>query len=284
MIFLQKENFDASLHFLKKAEILCQNSLTFRALTYNNMALFFRRTNKLKQALSFLQKALDIELQMENPQSLADTHLNMCAVLSQLGKHKEALQHVLLSITLLQDEFLNLGSPDKNIDYEKKDEDNPKGNIEDRVSVLAIAYHNLGVELEYLKRYQEAIQTYSKAVKFSIENLGEKHQLVENLQKVLEAATAQIEAQKVKDPKSKEAKKEESKIQQKNFRVKKLYNPSQSANQRTKSQQKEKNAVKNYQDENLNLTKNTKNFDEPNRQDIKKEKGKDTRSDDESLI
>ena len=90
---------------------------------------------------------------MENPQSLADTHLNMCAVLSQLSKHKEALQHVLLSITLLQDEFLNLGPPEKNIDYnEKKDEENPKVNIEDRVSVLAIAYHNLGVELEYLKR------------------------------------------------------------------------------------------------------------------------------------
>ena len=90
---------------------------------------------------------------MENPQSLADTHLNMCAVLSQLSKHKEALQHVLLSITLLQDEFLNLGPPEKNIDYnEKKDEENPKVNIVDRVSVLAIAYHNLGVELEYLKR------------------------------------------------------------------------------------------------------------------------------------
>ena len=96
---------------------------------------------------------------MENPQSLADTHLNMCAVLSQLSKHKEALQHVLLSITLLQDEFLNLGPPEKNIDYnEKKDEENPKGNIEDRVSVLAIAYHNLGVELEYLQRVKILIK------------------------------------------------------------------------------------------------------------------------------
>lgn len=100
-----------------------------------------------------MQKALDLELQMDNPQSLADTHLNMCAVLSQLNKHKEALQHVLISITLLQDEFLNLGNQEKNFDTaEKKEEENHKGNIEDRVSVLAIAYHNLGVELEYLKR------------------------------------------------------------------------------------------------------------------------------------
>lgn len=102
-----------------------------------------------------MQKALDLELQMDNPQSLADTHLNMCAVLSQLNKHKEALQHVLISITLLQDEFLNLGSQEKNFDTaEKKEEENHKGTIEDRVSVLAIAYHNLGVELEYLKRVE----------------------------------------------------------------------------------------------------------------------------------
>lgn len=29
--------------------------------------------------------------------------------------------------------------------------------MEDRIAVLAIAYHNLGVEFEYLKRFDEAI-------------------------------------------------------------------------------------------------------------------------------
>ena len=46
----------------------------------------------------------------------------------------------------------------------------------------------MGVELEYLKRYSEAIQTYNKAVKFATENLGENHQLVDNLKNVLKAA------------------------------------------------------------------------------------------------
>lgn len=93
---------------------------------------------------------------MDNPQSLADTHLNMCAVKSQLNKHKEALQHVLISITLLQDEFLNIGSQEKNFETaEKKEEENLRGNLDDRISVLAIAYHNLGVELEYLKRVKK---------------------------------------------------------------------------------------------------------------------------------
>ncbi len=108
MIFLQKgelnglllmeyffffaENFDASLHFLKKAEILCLNSINFKSITYNNMACFYRKTNKLKMALNFLQQAINIENQMEYPLSLADTHLNMCAVLSQLNRHKGGYQ------------------------------------------------------------------------------------------------------------------------------------------------------------------------------------------------
>lgn len=87
-LFFLTENFDASLHFLKKAEILCQSSVNFKSITYNNMACFYRKTNKLKQALNFLQQAIHIENQMEYPLSLADTHLNMCAVLSQLNRHK----------------------------------------------------------------------------------------------------------------------------------------------------------------------------------------------------
>jgi tetratricopeptide (TPR) repeat protein len=54
----------------------------YRAITYNNLACFYRRTGKLRTALNYLQQALDIEIKSENPQSLADTHLNMCAVLS----------------------------------------------------------------------------------------------------------------------------------------------------------------------------------------------------------
>jgi hypothetical protein len=51
MICLQKEKFDASLDFLRKAEILCQSSLHYKAITFNNMACYYRRTNKLRTAL-----------------------------------------------------------------------------------------------------------------------------------------------------------------------------------------------------------------------------------------
>jgi hypothetical protein len=77
---------------------------------------------------------------------LADTHLNLCAVLSQLDKHEDAQQHAMLSIILLQDEFLQIA-----LQKFKKDEKEDRGKEEhqisdERLAVLAIAYHNLGVE------------------------------------------------------------------------------------------------------------------------------------------
>ena len=106
MIFLQKDKYDACLEFLKKGEILSQKSKKFKALTYNNLACFYRRTGKLRIALKYLERALAIEFKLPNQDSIADTHLNVCAVLSQLNRHEEALEHVLMSIVLLQDEFM----------------------------------------------------------------------------------------------------------------------------------------------------------------------------------
>lgn len=35
-----------------------------------------------------------------------------------------------------------------------------KKEFKDRISILAVAYHNLGVEQEYLKMFQEALESY----------------------------------------------------------------------------------------------------------------------------
>lgn len=93
--------------------------------------------------------------------TLADSHLNVCAVLSQLDKHDEALEHSLLSIVLLQDEFLQImmrgmkkplpGMQQKS-PSQQDFTNNSQQITDDRMAVLAIAYHNLGVELEHLKR------------------------------------------------------------------------------------------------------------------------------------
>lgn len=84
------------------------------------MACYYRRTGKIRTALSYLIQALELELKLDSPKTLADTHLNLCAVLSQLDRHEDALQHSMLSIILLQDEFLTTLLPKvKSLDTEE---------------------------------------------------------------------------------------------------------------------------------------------------------------------
>ncbi|KAL4449884.1 hypothetical protein ABPG74_015003 [Tetrahymena malaccensis] len=234
MLCLTRGKNEACFEFLKKARVLCENSYNFKAVTYNNMACYYKRINKNRVALDYLKKALEIEIHIDRPQSLADTHLNLCAVLSQLERHKEALEHVLMSIVLLQEEHmqnvLQYGHPrqrqqqnmhnSENQDpndneegdyqnHEQKGQQNGDGgnrNFDDRIAVLAIAYHNMGVELEFLSRFEEAIQAYKKAVNFSITYLGESHSLVENLKGVLAQAENQIQSQKSKEIRRREGK------------------------------------------------------------------------------
>jgi len=106
-----------ALELLKKAETLTEDSDKIRAVTYNNFACIFRKTKKLRSALSYLEKALEIEynylhysdesvddcLQVLNP---TDIHLNICAVLSNMGKHELALQHAMKALILIQDELI----------------------------------------------------------------------------------------------------------------------------------------------------------------------------------
>lgn len=164
MTYLQQEDFNMVLELLKKAEILTERDAAGRAATYNNLACYYRRQGKLHAALQYLQKALKIESKLSKVQNPADTHINACAVLSQLGRHQTALEHAQNALILLQEELLS-----------------PPGVIgssapaADRIAVLAIAYHNIGVEQEFLKRFEHSILSYKKGVEVAERYLGPKH-------------------------------------------------------------------------------------------------------------
>jgi tetratricopeptide (TPR) repeat protein len=98
--------------------------------------------------------------QVETP---ADTHLNACAVLSQLGRHQAALEHAQSALILLQEELfsgasLSVLSTNGSLPTAGQP---PRA---DRVAVLAIAYHNMGVEQEFLKKFDHSLQSYRKGV------------------------------------------------------------------------------------------------------------------------
>jgi tetratricopeptide (TPR) repeat protein len=125
------------------------------------------RQGKLHAALQYLQKALKIESRIERVQNPADTHLNCCAVLSQLGRHQSALEHAQSALILLQ--VSQSATPVANTDdrscvsrglqeelFRGLNPLNDQGAAQmpkaDRIAVLAIAYHNIAVEQEFLKK------------------------------------------------------------------------------------------------------------------------------------
>lgn len=175
---------------LKKAEKLAEKDYRVIAWTYNNYGCLFRKTKKLRSALTFLLKALEIEYKQLNESESAvddqlvisnpcDIHLNICAILSQMDKHDLALQHAMKALILIQDEILNrVGgggtAPDE------------------RLVVLSIAYHNIGVEYEFLKKYQQALNSYKKSVINAEAHLSGKNLMTVNLKNVYDKAINKI--------------------------------------------------------------------------------------------
>merc|ERR1719389_1357846 len=135
MKHLKDGHIEASCKFFEKAEALTdpanlhmnpESRLVLRAVTYNNMGCFYKSMSKLHTALQYLRKAQKIEERSNGKcQNPAGTHLNLCALLSQMGKHTEALQHAQMALTLL--------------------EANPPGEqSSNSESLVCVAYFNLG--------------------------------------------------------------------------------------------------------------------------------------------
>jgi tetratricopeptide (TPR) repeat protein len=111
---------------LQKAELYVQDgNPRVLSITYNNFACVHRKTQRYRNALNYLEKALELDyncinfpedfdekdedlsveqmLIISNP---AEIHLNTCAILSQMDKHDRALHHAMKALILIQDELL----------------------------------------------------------------------------------------------------------------------------------------------------------------------------------
>uniref|UniRef100_A0A7S4PHC2 Kinesin light chain n=1 Tax=Guillardia theta TaxID=55529 RepID=A0A7S4PHC2_GUITH len=175
---LQRDNHLLAYELLKKAEILTSPSgyirdkkmrMKLRAVTFNNFGCFYKRRGKLHAALQYLAKALKIELTSEEVDNPAGTHLNLCATLSQLGRHGPALEHAQCALELLE---AMAASRKQKV---REDENGGGKNATDDASILAIAWHNLAVEQEHLNMVDEALASYEQAVKVAEKEWGEGH-------------------------------------------------------------------------------------------------------------
>lgn len=70
-------------------------------------ACFSRQQGRLHASHTYLQKALAIEKKLHKVDNPADTHLNLCAVLSQLNRHDDALVHAQSALQVSTDRCLS---------------------------------------------------------------------------------------------------------------------------------------------------------------------------------
>lgn len=88
---LKVEKYEQAEALLHKSKEMAANNEKGLAMTFNNLAIYYRKKGHLRNALISLESALDIESKHEDTEAKAETHLNTCAVLSELSYHDLAL-------------------------------------------------------------------------------------------------------------------------------------------------------------------------------------------------
>lgn len=186
MQYLAQAQFDQCLAMLRKAEAItapgnfkkCQS---LQILTFNNIGCCYRKLGKLKSALKYLKEAAQIGSTCAHVKNLSITHLNLCAIQSQLGRHDLALEHAQAAIFHTQEELVSMEARSYDSDRREEDcDDDSVGNggdsgsassdvldaksREEKIISLAVAYHNLAVELEFNGRGEASLQWYKKAL------------------------------------------------------------------------------------------------------------------------
>ena len=116
-----------------------------------------------------------------------------------MNKHELALNHAMSAVILLQEMMMK-----KKLDPASVEEEDPIiEQTKDRKAVLAIAYHNMGVEQEFLRSYPAAILSYKKAVNFAEKHLGAEDGITTNLRNVYENARTELDLALAKKGKGK---------------------------------------------------------------------------------
>ena len=76
--------------------------LNAQCVTNNNFGWYYQKQNDFKNGLKYLQIALSFNQRIQNDEiNQSSTHLNICALYSQIGDHDKAYQHSKLALKLL---------------------------------------------------------------------------------------------------------------------------------------------------------------------------------------
>ncbi|RLN82278.1 hypothetical protein BBJ28_00016824 [Nothophytophthora sp. Chile5] len=200
MQYLSQGQFDQCLAMLRKAEAVtapgnfrkCQ---ALQILTFNNIGCCYRKLGKLKSALKYLKEAAQLGSGSTHVKNLSITHLNLCAIQSQLGRHDLALEHAQAAIFHTQEELVSLedrADDDREEEAAESEGGEQAGLMdaldaktrEEKIISLAVAYHNLAVELEFNGRGEASLQWYKKALQLVWKYRETNEALCESFKKI----------------------------------------------------------------------------------------------------
>ena len=173
MSLLNKKYYNLSEELLIKAnEMTVRNGplqrhndarIKLRTATMSNLGCYWKSRREYGRALTCLKKAAKLEekalatsIDVDSP---ATTHLNICSVLSALGRHAQARDHACVAIQILNVEMDRAIAGGGDIAI-----------AENKSSKLRItALYNKAVEEMWLFQYNKAEQTYVEALDEFIE-------------------------------------------------------------------------------------------------------------------
>lgn len=169
MLALKRGDRKEAFEQLKYAEaVLIANQqegahTSLLAVTCNNLGCYYKKVGKFHGALSYLRRALRLEVELNTPPvTVAGTHLNVCAILSKLEKHDKAVQHALSALELIEHRLSRSEWEDIS---------------QDDYALLAVAYHNVGLERDYLHQYEKAASAFQLGHQVAARCLGDNHPL-----------------------------------------------------------------------------------------------------------
>lgn len=140
----------------------------------------YRKQRKQTLARQYALRALEVlDSRPTVPVDRTNAYLTMCAALSTSGEHTEALSFALRAIQSAQEELVEF-SLNKSQETSRK------------MPILAVAYHNAGVEAEYIVQYDIAMEWYQKALRF-VRQHREDCPKLKDLEKTYQAAVFSLD-------------------------------------------------------------------------------------------
>ncbi|CAE7467396.1 nphp3 [Symbiodinium necroappetens] len=178
---MQRNEFKAAEKLLARAEEAAADEVALSA-TWNNFACLYRRNKKLRSAVAYLERALAIEERSCSPLT-AQSHLNLCATLSQLARHGEALDHAQKALIKIYEVFVPRVCDGAALE---------KGDLDEALALLCVAYHNKGVEHEHMLQMEMALEAYASGCQWAARLAGGCNQLSRTLHRAAQEVKAKI--------------------------------------------------------------------------------------------